>query len=707
MAILEKIRKRTTILILIIGLALFAFVISGVFSADGLSGAKVGSSVAEINGDEISIDAFRQQVEAASRRFGPNASNMQIVNQVWENEVRKAILGQQFEDLGIDVGPDQIMDFIRTIPSYSQNPEFLNESGIFDENRFKEFIADLKVNNPAQYQFWLQDEQSIIQSAKEQAYFNLIRSGVGATLKEGELDYKLASDKVDITYVSVPYSSIPDSTITVSKKEIENYINLHKKDFKQESARDIQYVYFEEKPSLEDEKAINDDIARLLQDAIEYNAQRDSNDTIEGFGKTKDVAAFLDRHSDVKFDTIYKSRNDIQPASLADTLVSLGVGEIYGPFRDGNFFKVARKMNIKKDGSVKASHVLIAYEGAERADPEVKRTKEEAEKRANELLIEALKKETVFAELARDNSDGPSAPQGGDLGYFQEGMMTPKFNDFAFGNPVGKIGLVETEFGFHIIKVDDKQDLFQFATLVREVEPSEATVNKLFEDATKFEMETTSSDKAFNELAQEKEFVVRPVNRLGAMDENLPGLASQRSIVQWAFADDTKLGAIKRFNVNNGYVVVQLVAKYSDGLMSVEDASVTVLPKIRRERKAAQIIGANKGKTLENFAKDNNQTVSTATALSVKSPTIPGAGREPLVVGTAFVLGEGKTSPLIQGETGVFMISVDNKQEAPKLDNYSTYANALRSAGVGKVENAVYNSLKEGADIEDKRATFY
>ena len=707
MAILEKIRKRTTILILIIGLALFAFVISGVFSADGLSGAKVGSSVAEINGDEISIDAFRQQVEAASRRFGPNASNMQIVNQVWENEVRKAILGQQFEDLGIDVGPDQIMDFIRTIPSYSQNPEFLNESGIFDENRFKEFIADLKVNNPAQYQFWLQDEQSIIQSAKEQAYFNLIRSGVGATLKEGELDYKLASDKVDITYVSVPYSSIPDSTITVSKKEIENYINLHKKDFKQESARDIQYVYFEEKPSLEDEKAINDDIARLLQDAIEYNAQRDSNDTIEGFGKTKDVAAFLDRHSDVKFDTIYKSRNDIQPASLADTLVSLGVGELYGPFRDGNFFKVARKMNIKKDGSVKASHVLIAYEGAERADPEVKRTKEEAEKRANELLIEALKKETVFAELARDNSDGPSAPQGGDLGYFQEGMMTPKFNDFAFGNPVGKIGLVETEFGFHIIKVDDKQDLFQFATLVREVEPSEATVNKLFEDATKFEMETTSSDKAFNELAQEKEFVVRPVNRLGAMDENLPGLASQRSIVQWAFADDTKLGAIKRFNVNNGYVVVQLVAKYSDGLMSVEDASVTVLPKIRRERKAAQIIGANKGKTLENFAKDNNQTVSTATALSVKSPTIPGAGREPLVVGTAFVLGEGKTSPLIQGETGVFMISVDNKQEAPKLDNYSTYANALRSAGVGKVENAVYNSLKEGADIEDKRATFY
>ncbi len=707
MAILEKIRKRTTVLILIIGLALFAFVISGVFSADGLSGAKVGSSVAEINGDEIAIDAFRQKVEAASRRFGPNASTMQVVNQVWENEVRNAVLGQQFEDLGIDVGPDQIMNFIKTIPSYSQNPQFLNENGVFDENKFREFIADLKVNNPAQYQFWLQDEQSIIQSAKEQAYFNLIRAGVGATLKEGELDYKLANDKVDISYVTVPYSSIPDSTIVVSKKEIEQYINEHKKNFKQESGRDIQFVYFEEKPSIEDETAVEEEIRKLLNNSVEYNEQKDSNDTIVGFKQTTDVAAFLDRFSDIKFDSIYKAKKDIQPSNLADTLVAMGNGEIYGPFRDGNFFKVVKKVNSKADASVKASHILIQYEGAERANPEVKRTKEEAETRANELLKEALKKETVFAELARDNSDGPSAPQGGDLGYFQEGQMTQKFNDFAFANPIGHIGLVETEFGYHIIKVDDKQNIYQFATLAREVDPSETTTNKLFEDATKFEMDVTSSGKSFTDLAKEREYVVRPVNKIKAMDENLPGLSAQRAIVQWAFNDDTKLGDIRRFNINNGYVVAQLSAKYNEGLMSVEDASVTVLPKIRKQRKAAQIINANKGKSMENFAKDNNVTVSTASALAVKSPTITGAGREPLVVGTAFSLEEGKTSGLIEGESGVFQLTVTKKQVAPKLENYATYANALRSSGAGKVETAVYKSLKESSEIEDKRATFY
>ncbi|MBT8296934.1 MAG: SurA N-terminal domain-containing protein, partial [Maribacter sp.] len=256
MAILENIRKRTTVLILIIGLALFAFVISGVFTSNDLGGGKIGSSVAEINGNEISIDDFRRKVESASNRFGPSASSMQVINQVWDQEVRNSILNQQFEDLGIDIERDQIMNYIKTIPSYSQNPQFLNDSGVFDENKFRDFIADLKVNSPSQYNLWLQDEQSIIQNAKQQTYFNLIKAGVGATLKEGELDYKLANDKVDIKYVRLPYTLIADSTLNITKSEIQSYIKSHEDDFKQEESRDIQYVYFEEKASADDEMAV-------------------------------------------------------------------------------------------------------------------------------------------------------------------------------------------------------------------------------------------------------------------------------------------------------------------------------------------------------------------------------------------------------------------------------------------------------------------
>ncbi|WP_396633257.1 peptidylprolyl isomerase [Maribacter sp. R86514] len=705
MAVLENIRKRTTVLILIIGLALFAFVISGVFTSSNFGGEKVGSSVAEINGEDISIDEFRQEVEVASKRVGPTTSSMQVVNQVWENKVRKTILGEQFEDLGIGIEQDQIVDFLRTT-GYAQNPQFQDQNGQFDANMFRQTVADWKVNNPAQYDAWLQTEAEIVQLAKEQTYFNMVKAGVGATLKEGELDYKLANEKMDIKYVRVPYTSIPDSTINVTKSEIADYVSKHKDEYKQDPARDLQYVYFQEKPSEADQAAIKDEITKLLVDTIEYNSQTDRNDTIRGFRNTTDVAAFLDRYSDTKFDTIYKAKKNL-PSSVADTLMSLNVGQIYGPYKDGDSYKISKMIARKPNGSVKASHILLAYTGATRANPEVTRTKEEAEAKAKELLREAKKSGVVFSTLARDNSDGPSAPNGGDLGYFQRGVMVPAFNDFAFGNSEGSIGMVETDFGFHVIKIDDKEDVVQIATVDREIVPSEETINTLFTSATKFEMETTEDESGFSTIAKKDEYVVRPVNKIKALDENLPGLTNQRNIVQWAFNADTEVGDVKRFNINNGYAVVQLTGSYAEGVMSAEDASVLVLPKIRKERKAAQIIAANKGKDMNAIASDNGVSVSNASALTVKSPTIPGAGSEPVVVGTAYGMGAGETSGLIEGNTGVFKIEIVKKTEAPKLDNYSVYANALKTGAATRVNTAVYNALKEGSEIEDKRATFY
>ena len=706
MAVLENIRKRTTVLILIIGLALFAFVISGVFTSSNFGGGeKVGSSVAEINGTELSIDDFRQKVESASRRVGPTTSSLQVMNQVWDKEVRSAILSEQFQDLGIGIEQDQIVDFLRTT-GYAQNPEFQNENGVFDPNRFKQTVLDWKVNNPGQYDLWLQTEQEIIQLAKEQKYFNLVKAGVGATLKEGELDYRLANEKIDIKYVRVPYTSIADSTISVTKGEIAAYINEHKDKFKQDAARDIQFVYFEEKPSAADEAAVKEDVAKLLNDAVEYNSKTDRNDTIRGFRNATDMAAFLDRNSDTKFDTVYVAKKNL-PSSIADTLMTLKVGQIYGPYKEGGAYKVSKMMGRKANGTVKASHILLAYEGATRANPEVKRTKEEAMAKAQELLREAKKPGVVFAELARDNSDGPSAPNGGDLGYFQEGTMVPKFNDFAFNNRVETIGMVETDFGFHVIRVDDKEDIVQIATLTRAIEASEETINTLFTDATKFEMETIADESGFATIAKSGEYLVRPVNKIKELDENLPGLGSQRNVVQWAFNEDTEVGDVKRFNINNGYAVVQVTGSYKEGLMATEDASAVVLPIIRKERKAAQIIAANSGKTMEAIAKDNNVTVSTASSLSVKAPTIPGAGSEAAVVGSAYGMAQGETSELLEGNTGIFMVEITKKTEAPKLDNYSTYANTLKNNAAAKVNTAVYGALKEAAEIEDKRATFY
>ena len=706
MAILENIRKRTTVLILIIGMALFAFVISGVFTGNDFAGGKIGSTIAEINGEPISREDFTRKLEQAQQQFGPNFSSTQLVNRVYDQEVRSTILNQQFEKLGIDVESDQIVDFIKNT-GYAQDPSFQDENGVFNAEVFKATIADWRETNPLLYDNWLEIEKQIMQSAKEQIYFNLIKAGTGATLTEGEFDYKLTNDKVDFQYVRVPYASIPDSTIQVSKDEIAAYVKEHKDEFKQEKARDIRFVFFEEKASADDENAVREELESLLGDTVEYVQERNTTDTIAGFTTTSDMAAFLDRNSDAKFDTIFKAKKDL-PAVAVDSIFNLADGEVYGPYRDGDFFKVSRVMARKPNGSVKASHILFAYEGAERANPDIKRTKEEAEEEAKKILAEAQKADADFAVLARDNSDGPSAPRGGDLGYFQEGVMADEFNDFSFGNDVGTVGMVETQFGFHIIKVDDKQDIVQVATLSREIQPSEETINTLFTNATKFEMSVADAEpESFSDIAKDGSFTVRPVNKIKEMDENLPGLNSQRSIVQWAFNDETKVGEIKRFDLTDGYAIVQLTKKYKKGTMAVEDASAVALPKIRRKRKAEQVMAKASVATLEDFATNYGVTTSNATAVTRKAPIIPGAGREPLVVGKVFALTEGETSKLIKGETGVFMVKLTKKEDATALPNFSTFANTLAGQNRNTVNTGVFNALKEGADIEDNRATFY
>ncbi|MCM5662628.1 peptidylprolyl isomerase [Galbibacter mesophilus] len=701
MAVLEKIRSRSLFLILVIGLALFAFVISGVFTKDGGTGK---TTVGEVNGESISRQEFAYKVENASRRYGANASTVQVVNQVWNQEVRGIILEQQFEDLGINIEKDQILEVVKSNPAFAQDPTFQNEAGVFDEGKFIEFIADLKANNPAGYQQWQMQEDLLINASKEQSYFNLIKAGVGATLKEGELAYHLENDKVDIKYVKVPYTSIPDSTVSVSNSEIEAYVKEHKNDFKQENSRDIRYVYFEEKASEEDIEEAKQSLVKLLNDTKEYNETTKKEETVAGFKNTSNLADFVNRNSDIKYDTTYVTKAQL-PSAFADTLYNLPVGSIYGPYKDGDYFKLSKMVNKKEGGSVKASHILISYDGSQ-AQPKESRTKEEAKAKAEEILEKVKANPDDFGALARDNSEDPgSAARGGTYDNIPEGQMVPAFNDYIFDNEIGSIGLVETDFGYHVIKVDDKYDVVQIATIAREIEPSEKTSSDLYTETTKFEMAALEGD--FQAVAKESNYNVRPVNQIKALDENIPGIGNQRGLVQWAFNSDTEVGDVKRFSTPNGYAIVQLTGKRKEGLASAKDASARVLPILRKEKKAAIIKEKNAGKSLDELAKDNNVNVTGATGLTMKTPTISGAGREPKVVGVAMGLSEGEASKLIEGENGVYMVSVTKKEIAPSLESYATYANTQKSLNRNRANFSAYNALKDAAEIEDERAEVY
>src|SRR5690606_18187304 len=194
MAVLNKIRQRSLFLILIIALALFSFVLADLFRNSDALTSKSQNVVATINVKDITREDFLQKVEAEQRQAGPNATNTQVMNRVWEQEVRQAVMETQFEELGITVEKDQIRDLLKT--ALATSPEFLNEAGMFDENKLNEYIANLKETSAAGYQSWINYEKQLSLNALNQNYFNMVKAGLTGTLAEGELEHQLEGNKV-------------------------------------------------------------------------------------------------------------------------------------------------------------------------------------------------------------------------------------------------------------------------------------------------------------------------------------------------------------------------------------------------------------------------------------------------------------------------------------------------------------------------------
>ena len=289
MAVLNKIRQRSLFLIIIIALALFSFVLSDLFRNSDALTAKSQNVVATINGEDITREDFMQKVEATQRQLGPSATTTQAMNRVWDQEVRSAVMNTQFETLGITVEKDQMRDLLRT--NLANNPNFQNEAGLFDNNKLTEYIANLKETSTVAYQQWVDFEKSIASSALQQNYFNMVKAGMIGTLEEGKLEHKLEGDKVDLKFVQIPYSSIADSTVTVSKAEISAYINDNKSQYEVEASRNMQYVQFKEVASIEDEAEIEMDILSFKEGKVEYINGR--TDTIKPFTQVKDNKNYI------------------------------------------------------------------------------------------------------------------------------------------------------------------------------------------------------------------------------------------------------------------------------------------------------------------------------------------------------------------------------------------------------------------------------
>ncbi|KRP28773.1 MAG: peptidylprolyl isomerase [Cryomorphaceae bacterium BACL22 MAG-120619-bin32] len=693
MAVLSKIRERSMFLIIIIGLALFAFVLDPSTLGDFFNSNKI-NEVGQINGESITRQEFIQELESYKQQVGNSVPEMQAVNTVWENILRKKIYQNQLNEAGITIGESDVWNELIAIPFVQNNPEYQNEAGLFDEQKFKQFLADTKENNKELWAQWSSYMGQIRDNLSTTTYNNLITAGLGASLKEGESEYLYENTKLNAEFVYLPYTSISDSLVKIKKSEVESYIKKHEDDYKVDASRDINYVTFEILPTVEDENVLKAEVFSLIEDF-----KLATNDNL-----------FLsENESDSNLDASFLYKNQVSQ-EVADSIFLGSKGKVVGPYTENEFLKVSKITEISRiPDSVKASHILIPFIGAQRVAPEVTRTEESAKKLADSILQVVKGKSDKFAILAKEfSSDKSNSDKGGDLDWFTYTRMTTEFRDYTFTGKKGDLGVVKTAFGFHVIKIDDQkniQNVVKLATFSRKIIPSEATENSIFRNAEEFSL-AVSKDNKFMDVANKKKFTVKPAIGIKALDENVPGLGNQRQIVTWAFNKYTKVGDFKRFDLEGLHVVVYLTASQEKGLMSADKAINSVRPILVNEKKAEILAKKLQGSNLQSIAKSNNTNVKAAEGVTLKSPTLSGVGVEPKIVGAMYNAQQNKIYNSIVGDRGVYAFKMTKKEIPVALPNYEI--NRKRISDIRKNSTyKMYEAIKKALDIEDNRANVY
>ena len=707
-------------LILIVGLALFAFVLDPSSIQQFFSSSKV-NSVGQINGEDIDRDEFAQQVEAYKTQSNGRATQMQAVNAVWNSMLGEKVYESQLEKAGIVVGEKDIWGAMVALPEIQNSPLFKNEINLFDEEKLKEYIANMKdeadAGNTQAWMNWLATEKSIKQNLERQAYSSLVTVGLGASLEEGKRDYQYDNTKMDAKFVFVPYTTIPDSISLVSKDEIKKYLEENSKRFKPEPSRSLKYVKFDILPSEADDAEIKSLVEGFISDREEYSNAAKNTVNIAGLKNATDYEAFLnDNQSDLSIDNGYKYKNQL-PATISDAIFEASVGDVVGAYKDNGYYKISKIVEtLQLPDSVKSSHIIVPYVGTTRSTST--KTKEEAKKTIDSIYRLVKNSKTKFTEVADEiNSDGTKG-KGGDIGWVRKDQafsagFDKDFADFIYKNKAGSIDVVETAFGFHIIRIDEQtnyKDAVKLVTFARMIEASEETENTIFEKA-----ETLSSNlasgKKLEDIVTESEYKIQSAVNLKALAESIPGLGNQRQIVNWAFSSGRELNDSKRFDVDvlgkRGYTVVLLNGMTDgEGVIINSDVLLNIRPELMNKKKTALIIDKMKGATLEEIAESMSTNVRTASSVTLASPLLSGVGNEPGIVGAMSTLKIDEVSDKIEGAKGVFVLVVTKREPSIELENYETFRNKKVTTLKGR-SFQLYQALQDAADVTDNRSKFY
>ena len=700
MATLQKIRDHAGKLVMIIvGVALLAFVVGDLFKADGTFGSS-RNTVGTIAGTDIPINYYQAKVDENTEIYKQNNRQNslessvydQIQEETWQQLVYQYVVEEEITKAGINVTPDELMDMVQgnfVDPQVMQVPIFRDsETGQFDRNLVLQFLKNKDLDPSGQAAAsWTSFERGLVQSKKNQKFLSLVGMGMYATKLQVEKESEDKNSKYDFDYVQLRFNSVADSLVKVNESDLKSYYSKHKKDFEQDESRDIYYVVFPIVASDDDRKSTTESVEDLKK---EFESKE--GDAIE---------QFVNLESEQPFNGKYLAKEELSEP-IAE-LFDAANGTIVGPYEEGNYVKIARKINSAKVAdSVEARHILIR--------PSADLTEEAAKEKADSIL-NAIKKGASFAEMAEKFSADGSAQDGGNLGWFTEGQMVKEFNDACFFGKKGDKVVVETRFGFHGIEILNQtaaKEKVQVAVIAREISASNKTVDAIYANASRFGSNNRTLE-SFRTNAEKEGIALRTAN-VKRNDRRLANFDSPRQVIRWAYkAGRGDISEI--FELDNQFVIAMVAGIHKKGVASFEEVRNDIARRVLVEKKADYLVSklndASAGaSTLQAVADKLGEQVKEAKSVTFSSYSVPTVGVEPNLQAAMVTLPEQKISSPIKGNNAVYLIQVKQVEKAESVD-LARERELLQRTNMSRAGYQVLSAIEAAADIEDNRSNFY
>jgi peptidyl-prolyl cis-trans isomerase D len=666
MSIIQTIRERAAWLVFgLIALSLAGFILmdarSRLFGGGGQS-----TTMGSVNGQNIELADFQKKVNDVEEQYKannmavPESQQEEIRNQIWQQMVQSIVLEDDYTGLGLDVSDRELSDMLAGQNPIQQIRQAFTDpnTGVFDPqqaaariNQFRSLYktGPRKGQDNREYEVAKNFIEVFIPNSikmrLQEKYVSLLANSAYVPKWMIEKTNVDNSEMASISYINIPYTTIPDSTVKVTDDEIQQYIDKHKDQYQQPDSRSIAYVAFDVVPT-------SDDSSRLYQQMVELKKDFTAADNPVNF--------FARVSSDINYEDAYHPKSEIR-VPFKDSIFALQKGGTFGPYQDAGSYVVAKMIDEKTlPDSSHARHILVAT-----TDRNGRTLMEDSvAKKKIDSIRNLIDKGARFDSVAAKLSDDPgSKDKGGDYGWIHQGQMVKEFNDFIFNGKKGDKKIVKTQFGYHYVEILDQKNFepaYKVAYLSRKIEASTATDQAANGMASQFAGQSRD-EKSFDDNVQKQHLNKLLATEVPTYAYNIPGLGYSRSLVQWIYKSD--VGTVSDpFPVGEKYVVAVVTAINKEGTQSPARARNLVEPVLRNQKKG-EIISKKLGTpaSLEAAASSNNQTVQKADSIYFSSPSINGIN-EGKVVGAAFdkqLAGKPASAP-IADRVGVFVIKVEN-----------------------------------------------